>query len=140
MTPDQVLTVLLHLHILYDNEVSTTSDIFNIPAEFRHELLRHECYPMLIDNVESVLPQLSPKVASALYATLGRLGEPITSGLMQKLCIRLQKSQMDIDPQSFSNFAVGLSYINPLLDGDIFVSKGNSVNLSKIRSRIPIRI
>ena len=31
---------------------------------------------------------------------------------------------MTMDPQDICHFAVGLSYINPLLDGKVFVSKG----------------
>ena len=74
MSIDEVFTVFLHLQNIYDLEMSSTTDIFSVPAEFRHELITHECYPMLIENVESLLPNLNPKVASALYAALGRIG------------------------------------------------------------------
>ena len=124
MSVDEVITIFLHLQNIYDLEMSSTTDIFSVPAEFRHELMTHECYPMLIENVESHLPHLTPKVASALYAALGRIGVPLVSPLMQKLCIKLKNSLMTMDPQDICHFAVGLSYINPLLDGKVFVSKG----------------
>ena len=124
MTIDEIFTVFLHLQNIYDLEINTSTDIFSVPAEFRHELLTHECYPMLIENLESLLPHLTPKDCSTLYAALGRIGVPLTSPLMQKLCIKLKNSLMVMDPQDICHFAVGLSYINPLLDGKVFVSKG----------------
>ena len=101
--PQESLHILLKLNDL-KTKISSSQDEETKWLEFIHYMTSHECYPLLIENLDKVIETLDCNSAAILFRLLVNLQFQMKSPLMNKLFVKIQKQFDVISLESLTNY------------------------------------
>ena len=105
--PQESLHILLKLNDL-KTKISSSQDEETKWLEFIHYMTSHECYPLLIENLDKVIETLDCNSAAILFRLLVNLQFQMKSPLMNKLFVKIQTQFDVINLESLTNYISGL--------------------------------
>ena len=105
--PQESLHILLKLNDL-KTKISSSQDEDTERLEFIHYMTSHECYPLLVENLDKVIETLDSNSAPILFRLLVNLQFQMKSPLMNKLFVKIQKQFDVISLESLTNYISGL--------------------------------
>ena len=105
--PQESLHILLKLKYL-KTRLSSSQNEDTERLEFINYMTSHECYPLLVENLDKVIETLDSNSAPILFRLLFKLQFQMKSPLMNKLFVKIQTQFDVINLESLTNYISGL--------------------------------